>query len=444
MNYSALYQSKLRSPQEAVKLVKSGDWVDYTSQLGFPYLLDKALAGRKEELSDVKVRGNLMFNRLEVVECDPAREHFVYNSWHCSSYERALCDKGLCNFIPMVFRSVVDYYTHFLTVNVAMVSVTPMDKNGYFNLSCATGVARGIMRKADIVIVEVNEQLPWVCGGFDEVIHISDVDCIVEGEHPPIYELPIPKPSPVEKQIAASIVPLISDGACLQLGIGGLPNSVGSLLCQSDVKDLSMHTELCSDAYLDLFVAGKLTNRYNNQHRDKGMFGMAFGSKALYDWIDHNPGLQACPLSYVNAPEVIGAIDSVVAINNCIGLDLYGQVSSESAGTRHISGTGGQLDFMDGAARSKNGKGFIAMTSTYTDSKGKLHSRIKPHFGGDIITTPRSQAYYIVTEYGIVNLVGATTWERAERLISLAHPDFRESLIQAAQEQRIWRKSNKR
>ena len=239
-------------------------------------------------------------------------------------------------------------------------------------------------------------------------------------------------------------MPYIQDGACLQLGIGGLPNSVGTMLCESGIKDLSMHTELCSDAYLDLFEAGKLTNRCNTLHRDKGMFGMAFGSKRLYDWLDHNPGLMACPLQYVNDPAIIGSIDNVVAINNCICVDLYGQVSSESSGTRHISGTGGQLDFMDGAARSKGGKGFIAMTATYTDRQGNLRSRIVPHLGGDIVTTPRSQAYYIVTEYGIANLVGRTTWERAESMVELAHPDFREELIRNAEAQRIWRRSNKR
>lgn len=443
MDYASLYKSKLRTPEEAVQCVKSGDWVDYTTQLGYPYLLDRALAGRRDELRDVKVRGNLMFQPLQIVECDPTREHFVYNSWFCSAYERALCDKGLCNFSPMVFHNVVPYYTHFLTVNVAMVSVTPMDKSGYFNLSCATGVARGILRKADIVIVEVNENLPWLCGGFDEIIHISDVDYIVEGEHPPIYEVPIAKPSEAEKKIAASIVPHIKNGACVQLGIGALPNSVGSMLCDSDIKDLSMHTELCSDAYLDLFEAGKLTHKYNNLHRDKGMLGMAFGSKRLYEWMDHNPGLAACPLEYVNDPAVIGSIDNVVAINNCISVDLYGQVSSESSGTRHISGTGGQLDFMDGAARSKGGKGFIAMTSTYTDRKGNLRSRIIPQLNGDIVTTPRSQAYYIVTEYGVANLAGRSTWERAEMLVELAHPNFREELIQHAEAQKIWRRTNK-
>ena len=302
MDFYSEYRSKLRTPEEAVQCVKSGDWIDYTSQLGFPILLDRALSKRRDELFDVKIRGNLIFNKLETVEGDPSREHFIYNSWHCSGYERSLCDRGLCNFIPMVFRNVVPYYTHFLTVNVAMVSVTPMDKHGYFNLSCSTGVSKGIIDKADIVIVEVNEHLPWLCGGFDEVVHISQVDYVVEGEHEPLFELPIAEPSELDRKIAASIVPYIKDGSCLQLGIGSMPNSVGNMIANSDLKDLSMHTELCSDAYYDLYAAGKLTNARNNMHRNKGMFGMAFGTKKLYEWMDRNPGLSVCPLEYVNSP----------------------------------------------------------------------------------------------------------------------------------------------
>ncbi len=287
MDFYSEYRSKLRTPEQAVQCVKSGDWIDYTSQLGFPILLDRALSKRRDELFDVKIRGNLIFNKLETVEGDPTREHFIYNSWHCSGYERSLCDRGLCNFIPMVFRNVVPYYTHFLTVNVAMVSVTPMDKHGYFNLSCSTGVSKGIIDKADIVIVEVNEHLPWLCGGFDEVVHISQVDYVVEGEHEPLFELPIAEPSELDRKIAASIVPYIQDGACLQLGIGSMPNSVGNMIANSDLKDLSMHTELCSDAYYDLYAAGKLTNARNNMHRNKGMFGMAFGTRKLYEYRRH-------------------------------------------------------------------------------------------------------------------------------------------------------------
>ncbi len=438
------YRQKLRTPEEAVKVVKSGDWVDYTTNVGFPPLLDAALAKRKDELTDVKVRGNLMFGPLQIVECDPNREHFTYNTWHCSAYERKLCDKGLCNYIPMIFRNVVPYYRHFLTVNVAMMCVTPMDKHGYFNLSSATGVARGILEKADYIIVEVNEHLPRVLGGFDEVIHISEVDCIVEGHHDPLPQFPVPVPTPEDIKIAELIVPHVRDGATLQLGIGAMPNVVGSLLAQSDLKNLGMHTELCGDAYYELFKAGKLTNTQKALHRNKGVAGMIFGSQTLYDWVDENPGVMAAPLEYVNAPETIAKMDNLISINSCISVDLYGQVCAESAGLRHISGTGGQLDYLTGAAMSRGGKAFICMTSSFLDKKGVRHSRIVPHFNGDIITDPRSQAYFIVTEYGVVNLVGRTTWERAELLVSVAHPDFRDDLVRAAERQKIWRRSNKR
>lgn len=438
------YRQKLRTPEEAVRVIKRGDWVDYTSNVCFPTLLDAALAQRKEELTDVKIRGNLIFGPIQTVECDPTREHFIYNSWHCSGYERKLCDKGLCNYIPMIFRNVVPYYRHFLTVNVAMMCVTPMDKHGYFNLSCAAGIAKGILEKADIVILEINEHLPRILGGFDESIHISEVDYVVEGEHAPLPQFPIAPPTEEDVKIADMIVPHIVDGATLQLGIGGMPNVVGARLAGSDLKDLGMHTELCGDAYYELHRAGKLTNRRKSLQRGKGVTGIVFGSKQLYEWADQNPGLAVEPLEYVNAPETIAQIDNMISINNCIAVDLYGQVCAESAGLRHISGTGGQLDYLTGASMSRGGKAFICMTSSFVDKERIRQSRIVPHFNGDIVTDPRSQAYYIVTEFGAVNLAGRSTWERAERLISIAHPDFREKLIDAAEQQKIWRRSNKR
>ena len=444
MDFTSEYRAKLRTPGEAVQAVKSGDWVDYTSNVCFPTLLDAALAKRKEELTDVKIRGNLLFGPIRTVECDPDREHFVYNSWHCSGYERKLCDRGLCNYIPMIFRNVTAYYRHFLTVNVAMMCVTPMDKHGYFNLSCAAGVARGILETADIVILEVNENLPRIFGGFDESIHISEVDYVVEGYHEPLPQFPIAEPTEEDVKIADLIVPHIVDGATLQLGIGGMPNVVGARLAQSDVRDLGMHTELCGDAYYELYKAGKLTNRKKTIQRGKGVTGIVFGSQALYDWADQNPGLVVEPLEYVNAPETIAQLDNMISINNCIAVDLYGQVCAESAGLRHISGTGGQLDYLTGAAMARGGKAFICMTSSFVDASGTRRSRILPHFQGDIVTDPRSQAYYIVTEYGAVNLAGRSTWERAELLVSIAHPDFREELIAAAEKQKIWRKSNRR
>ena len=217
-----------------------------------------------------------------------------------------------------------------------------------------------------------------------------------------------------------------------------------TVIAESDLKDLGMHTELCGDAYYELYKAGKLTNRRKTIQRSKGVTGIVFGSQALYDWADQNPGLVVEPLEYVNAPETIAQLDNMISINNCIAVDLYGQVCAESAGLRHISGTGGQLDYLTGAAMARGGKAFICMTSSFVDASGTRRSRVLPHFNGDIVTDPRSQAYYIVTEYGVANLAGRSTWERAELLGSIAHPDFRAELIAAAEKQNIWRRSNRR
>lgn len=444
MDFISEYKRKLCSPEKAVMSVKNGDWVDYTSSLGKPVLLDQALARRKESLFDVKIRGNLIEGPIAVAECDETQQHFVYHSWHCSPYERKLCDQGLCYYIPMVFHNNAAYYEYFIKVNVVMVSVSPMDRHGYFNFSVNTGVAAPIARQADIVIVEVNEHMPKVHGGYDECIHISDVDFIVEGEHEPFPGTQSICPTDIDRQIARQIIPYIQNGSTLQLGIGSMPNAVGELIAGSDLKDLGMHTELCTNAYLDLYKAGKLTNKKKNIDRGKGVFGCAIGSKELYEWLDDNSGIAAYPLEYVNRPGVISQLDNMISINSCVAVDLYGQVASESAGARQLSGTGGQLDFLLGASASKGGKAFICMSSLHIDRHGNPHSRIRPQFNGDIITSPRSQVYFIVTEYGVVNLEGKSTWERAESLISIAHPDFRDGLIKEAEERKIWRRSSRR
>lgn len=441
MDFYSEYRSKLRTPDEAVKVIKSGDWVDYSAALAKPVLLDEALSRRRDELTDVKIRGNLMDGPVHVAECDPSQEHFIYHTWHCSAYERSLCDKGMCYYTPMVFHNLAAYYTFFITVDVAMVSVTPMDKHGYFGFSIHTGTTGEILRRAKTVILEINEQLPKVRGGYDDCIHISNVDYIVEGEHKPFAKKPAHEITENERRIAENILPFVKDGATIQIGIGGMPDAVGSLLARSDLKDLGMHTELCSDAYLELYHSGKLTNRLKNLNKEKQVLGFAIGSPELYDWLDDNPSVLTFPLEYVNNPSVIGKIDNMVSINSCITVDLFGQVCAESVGTRQISGTGGQLDFLEGASISRGGKSFICLNSTYTDAEGNIHSCILPHFQGDIVTSPRSQVYYIATEYGVVNLEGASSWERAERLISIAHPTFRDRLIREAEKMKIWRKT---
>ena len=437
------YRAKLRTAEEAVKVVKNGDWVDYGTNNSFPTALDAALAKRKDELHGVRVQGNLLRGPLAVVECDPEADHFIYNTWHCSAYERRLCDRGRAFFTPMVFRNLDWYYKSFLTVDVAMISVAPMDDEGNFNLSGVVGVSRTIADCAKHLIVEVNPAMPHICGEACK-LPLSRVDAIVEGPAVPLWEMPTPPPSDLEKQIASHVFPYIRDGATVQLGIGGVPNAIGELIADSDLKDLGMHTELASDGYLAMHNAGKLTNRCKSLHPGIGVFGLAVGSPAFYEWLDNNPEIAGYPLCYVNNISVIAQNDNMLSINGCLAADLYGQVCAESVGTRQISGTGGQLDFVNGATAAKGGLSFLCMSSSFTDKEGVRHSRILPQFGGDIVTTPRSEVFFIATEYGAVNLAGRNSWERAEALISVAHPDFREELIRAAEKQKIWLPHNKR
>ena len=291
----------------------------------------------------------------------------------------------------------------------------------------------------------MNEAQPRIGGGPETKVHISQADAIVEAGCRPLMQLPVPAPTETDERIARLILPHIPDGATLQLGIGGIPNILGSMIADSDIRDIGMHTELCSDAYLDLWRAGKLTNARKRLRPGVGIYGLAIGSRELYDWLDENEEQQGAALCWVNDPAVIASMDDMISINACLNVDLYGQVSSESAGTRQISGTGGQLDFVTGASASRGGRSFLCMSSSFTDKRGVMHSRVLPRFtAGDIITTPRSQTYTVVTEYGMAELAGRSTWERADALISIAHPDFREELIRAAEEQRIWLPSNKR
>ena len=444
MDFIAEYNSKLGTPEEAAALVKSGDWVEYGNGTTFASLCDAALARRRDELFDVNIRGQIMYGPIEVIECDPGGEHFTYNCWHASAYDRGLMDRGDAYFSPMIFRNLAWYHREFLRTDVAFVCATPMDRHGYFNFSLSAGTALDMIGRAGKIVLEINPHLPKVYGAYNESIHISDVAMVVEGHDAEPPTVGHKTPSPEDIAIANNVLPYIVDGATLQLGIGGTPDALGTVLAQSDLKDLGMHTELCTDGFLDLYKAGKLTNKRKAIFPGKGVLGLATGSRELYDWLDENPGVIALPIAYVNNPQVIASMDNFISLNGCVSVDLYGQVNSESAGLRHISGTGGQIDFLTGAAMSRGGKAFLCLASSRVGKDGVRRSNIVPHFCGEIITSPRSQAYYIVTENGAANLAGQSTWQRAEMLISLAHEDFREGLIKAAGEQRIWRRSNKR
>lgn len=445
MNYSDEYKQKTRTPEQAVKIIKPGDWVDYGFGLGQPVLLDQALAGRVGELWDVKIRGILRLEPLAIIAADPSGQVFTYNSWHFSGYERKLHDQGLCHYIPMVYRNKPRLYETGLRVDVAMVSVAPMDRHGYFNFSLSNSASRSILQTAKTVIVEVNPNLPRALGGMGECVHISDVDMIVEGENRRLITLPTGEASEIDKTIAKLVVEEIQDGATLQLGIGTLPNTIGNLIAESDIKDLGMHTEMLTDAFLTIHKNGKLTNRCKNIDTGKGVWSFCAGSQELYDWVDDNSGLASYPVNYTNSPEIISQNDNMISINSCLEVDLFGQVSSESSGSRHISGTGGQMDFLTGAYMSRDGKGFICFASSCIDKNTIfMKSRVVPRLPeGEIVTSPRSLCHYLVTEWGKVNLAGCSTWERAELIISIAHPDYREELIKDAERLKIWRRSNR-
>jgi butyryl-CoA:acetate CoA-transferase len=248
----------------------------------------------------------------------------------------------------------------------------------------------------------------------------------------------------VDKAVAKLIVEEIPDGACLQLGIGGMPNAVGSMIAESDLKDLGVHTEMYVDAFVDIAKAGKITGARKNIDRYRQVYGFGAGTKKMYDYLDENPEMMSAPVSYTNDIRSIAALDNFISINNAVDIDLFGQINAESAGTKHISGAGGQLDFVLGAYLSKGGKSFVCFSSTFKDKNGELHSRIMPTLNpGSIVTDTRANTHFVVTEYGKVNLKGLSTWQKAEALISIAHPDFRDELIAEAEKMHIWRRSNR-
>ena len=441
-----MYRSKLTTADEAVKVIKSGDWVDYGFCNTHPHVLDEALARRAPELEDVKVRGGIALWKPAIFDIEEPAKHIIYNSHHTSGFERKHIDTGACFYEPMRYSELPRYYyDHINPPDVALIQVGPMDKHGYFNFGVSASHMKAICDTAKILIVEVNQNMPRCLGGFGESVHISDVDMIVEGRNDPMGQLLSAPPTEIDKAVAKQVVERIPNGACLQLGIGGMPNAVGMLLCESDLRDMSVHTEMYVEAFVDLSLCGKISGANKSIDHGRQTYSFAAGSQRVYDFLDDNRMCMAAPVSYVNDIRTIAAIDNFMSINNAVDIDLYGQVSSETSGIRHISGAGGQQDFVLGAYLSNGGKSFICLSSTFKKKDGTLASRIRPTLAeGSIVTDTRVNTMYVVTEYGCVNLKGLSSWERAEALISIAHPDFREELIQAAQKQKIWYHSNKR
>jgi acyl-CoA hydrolase len=357
------------SAEHAASLVKSGMWLDYGVSNCQPDVFDKALAARKDELENVKIRSCLTMRPRAVIEEDPDGKHFHMFSWHFSGYDRKKHDAGRCNYIPLNLGEVPDYYRRFLDpVNIVILKTCPMDDGGSFNFGPANVWQRAVIERAKLVIVEVNREVPYIFGR-DNGVHVSEVDFIIEGDHQPCAELPNPEPGEIDRAVARRIAADVEDGSCLQIGIGGMPNAVCSLLLESGVKDLGIHTEMLTDGLGLLYRSGRVTGSRKTLDPGKVTYTFALGSCALYATANRNPDFYCHQVDYTNSPHIIMQNDKVVSINNTTQIDLQGQAASESDGHRHISGTGGQLQFVRGAYASKGGKSFLCLSSTY-DKRG--------------------------------------------------------------------------
>jgi len=437
MSLSALRTKKIKKASEVADLVKSGDILDFGFTVSKPDLFDIALAEQKDRLKNVVIRGALSCAAVAVVECDPEQKHFDYQNWHMSGYDRKKSALGQMSYIPFNFGEGPGIYRNYLNVDLVVIKTSPMDEHGYFNFGVSNSYIRAACDVAKKIVVETSTEIP-VCYGSQNTVHISEIEAIIEGTNAPLFELPSAAISDIDRAVADLIVPFIKDKSCLQIGIGGMPNAVCSALAHSDVKDLGIHTEMFVDGMVDLIEAGKVTGAYKQTYIGQIVYAFALGSKRMYDFIHRNEKCCSISVDETNLPAKISANDNVVSINNCLQIDLSGQVASESSGYRQISGTGGQLQFVRGAVASKGGQSFMCLSSRFIDKEGKPTSRIIPGMDpGTVITTPRTDTMYVVTEYGIVNLKGKSISDRALALISIAHPDDREELMQQARDNKI-------
>jgi acyl-CoA hydrolase len=428
--------AKTLSATQAAGLVQSGMWLDYAGAFNQPDVFDQALGARITELSDLKIRSTLSMRPRAVMENDPEGHHVYMLSLHMGAYDRYLHDKGRCSYIPLNLGDASDYYRRFFDpVDILIVKTRPLE-DGVFHMGPTNVWLRAIVERARMVIVETCTTIPHVYGEGTG-IHISEVDYIIEGDNASLPELPNPPPTGVDSAVAQLIISEIEDGACLQIGIGGMPNAVCGLLANAGIEDLGVHTEMMTDGIADLYRAGLITGARKKLDPGKIVYTFAAGSKALYDTLDRNPDMLCCPVEYTNSPHLIMQNPRTTAINSTTQIDLTGQAASESDGNRHLTGTGGQAQFVRGAYASEGGKSFICLPSTY-DKKGERRSRIVFNLTqGNIVPTSRADMMYVVTEYGIVNLKGKSVPERARALIDIAHPDFREALERQAYENRL-------
>ncbi len=421
------YKSKLRTPEEAVSIVKSGDKIVMHGNCAFPMTLINALVARKDELENVEILHALTVGELPYLK--PGMEKsFRHISFFMGAAARKAVNEGRADFTPIyLFEYPLLFSKGLIKPNVAFVHLSPPDEHGFCSFGVEVGLIKTAAENSDIIIAQINPQMPRALG--DSFIHINKLTYIVEVDEP-IAELPqvkedmTPEMQEVYTKIGQNVAELIEDGSTIQMGIGVIPDSVSRFL--DTKKDLGIHSEMFSDGIIDLVNRGIITNRRKKLHVGKTIAGFVLGSRKLYDYIDNNPSIEFHPQEYVNDPFVIAQNYKMVAINSALEVDITGQVCSDSIGSRLYSGFGGQVDFIRGAARSEGGKPIIALPSTTKDFKiSRIVSTLKPGAG---VVTNRADVHYVVTEYGVAYLHGKSIRERVNQLINIAHPDFRDEL----------------
>lgn len=424
------YRAKLTSGAEAVRRIRSHQRVYYGGNAAIPQALVRALAERRDELQGVQLNHVLLLGE-DPLSAPGMEGHFRHNSLFVGPADREAVNDGRADYVPIFLHQIPRLFKErIVPLDVAMVSASPPDEHGFMSLGVETLASKAACQVAGVVIVQVNDKMPRVLG--DCFLHVSRVAAIVEHSEP-LPTLQSGAASPVEKTIADNIVPLIRPGATLQMGIGGIPDSVYEAL--EGPLDLGIHTEMLSDGAMRAIERGVVTGNRKSLHPGKVLITFALGSEPLYDFLDNNPLIEAHPVDYLNDPFVVSQNDDLVAINSAIEVDLTGQVCSDSIGPYIYSGFGGQVDFIRGAARSKGGRPIIALPAT---ARKDAMSRIVPFLKqGAGVVTSRADVHYVVTEHGVAHLFGKNLRERAEALIRIAHPRFREELEVAARERKL-------
>lgn len=428
----ATYDAKHTTPAEVAKQVQSGWLIGMDSGPVQPDGLINAFAEKvaQTDVSGVKIQFLLDAYPYAFLESDALKGKMTACSWFSSGGARKAVNGGYADVLPAYYRDIPGHILREYDYDAVCVSVSPMDSHGYFSCGVSNSLLPAMIRKAKRVFVEVNRYQPRaVCG---HQIHVSQVDAIVENHHP-LPTLAAPELDEKSITIGNLIAEQIPDGACIQLGIGAIPDATGMAL---KVKhDLGIHTEMFTSSMVDLIECGAVNNSKKQTHVGKSVTTFAFGSQKIYDFINDNPGIEILPVDYVNDPNVICKNDNMISINAALEVDFFGQVCAESVGTKHMSGSGGQVDYVRGACQSKGGKSFIAFTST---AKDDTISKIKPILTpGAIVTTSKNDVDYIVTEYGIAHLRGRSLAERTKQLIAIAHPNFRDELTFEAKKRGI-------